>query len=356
MLASYTSGSDTQTNLYNGDGQRVQKKEGSAVTNYFYQNGSVLYTTDSAGALKTFYLLNVSDAFATSRIETGSEAYYFYTEDQRGSTVNVLDKDGNRVVSYWYSDFGEVSESKASAYSNFENELRYTGAIYDERTGLLYLNARFYDPSTGRFLTQDTYRGERDDAMTWNLYIYCSNNPLCFTDPTGHSPWNRILKLADFTKIHNKVADLYTEDLGLIPKNKVTRNVYLKETKVMQGYSRRRWGWLDIYNNHSNEYYEVKSYRVAGSRATQRQMEKYDNSVTKLCSKTVKRGKTMQNGAFYYGIWRVTYQYVEPGLVSYTYKLSDYTKEAIKYAAVGGAIVGAFYIFGPAALGGLVFI
>lgn len=66
MLASYTSGSDTQTNLYNGDGQRVQKKEESAVTNYFYQNGSVLYTTDSAGALKAFYLLNVSDAFATT--------------------------------------------------------------------------------------------------------------------------------------------------------------------------------------------------------------------------------------------------------------------------------------------------
>ena len=81
MLTSYTSGSTTQTNLYNGDGQRVQKKEGSDVTNYFYQNGSVLYTTDSAGNLKVFYLLNVSDAFATSRIETGSEAYYFYTED-----------------------------------------------------------------------------------------------------------------------------------------------------------------------------------------------------------------------------------------------------------------------------------
>lgn len=187
MLASYTSGSDTQTNLYNGDGQRVQKKEGSAVTNYFYQNGSVLYTTDSTGALKAFYLLNVSDAFATSRIESGSEAYYFYTEDQRGSTVNVLDKDGNRVVSYWYSDFGEVSESKASAYSSFENEIQYTGAIYDELTGLLYLNARFYDPSTGRFLTQDTYRGERSDADTWHLYAYCANNPINYVDPSGHN-------------------------------------------------------------------------------------------------------------------------------------------------------------------------
>ena len=90
------------------------------------------------------------------------------------------------MVSYWYSDFGEVSESKASAYSSFENEIQYTGAIYDERTGLLYLNARFYDPSTGRFLTQDTYRGERSDADTWHLYAYCANNPINYVDPSGH--------------------------------------------------------------------------------------------------------------------------------------------------------------------------
>ncbi len=90
------------------------------------------------------------------------------------------------MVSYWYSDFGEVSESKASAYSSFENEIQYTGAIYGELTGLLYLNARFYDPSTGRFLTQDTYRGERSDADTWHLYAYCANNPINYVDPSGH--------------------------------------------------------------------------------------------------------------------------------------------------------------------------
>lgn len=97
----------------------------------------MLYTTDNAGSLKSFNLLNVSDAFATSRIEGSSEKYYFYTEDQRGSTINVLDSSANRVVSYQYTDFGEVSETKASGYSDFVNEIQYTGAIYDELTGLL---------------------------------------------------------------------------------------------------------------------------------------------------------------------------------------------------------------------------
>ena len=151
----------------------------------------MLYTTDNTGSLKAFNLLNVSDAFATSRIEGSSEKYYFYTEDQRGSTINVLDSSANRVVSYQYTDFGEVSETKASGYSDFVNEIQYTGAIYDELTGLLYLNARYYDPSTGRFITQDSYRGEKNDEDTWHLYAYCANNPINYVDPSGHFIVNR---------------------------------------------------------------------------------------------------------------------------------------------------------------------
>ena len=150
----------------------------------------MLYTTDSSGNLKSFNLLNVSDVFATARDVSGSEEYYFYTEDMRGSTVNLLDETGGGVVSYWYDDFGSAAEVKASGYTSFVNEIQYTGAIYDELTGLLYLNARFYDPSTGRFITQDTYRGERNNADTWHLYAYCANNPINFVDSSGHATFS----------------------------------------------------------------------------------------------------------------------------------------------------------------------
>lgn len=105
----------------------------------------------------------------------------------RGSTVNVIDNSGNTVLSYWYDDFGQVNEYRESGNSLI-NEVQYTGAIYDELTGLLYLNARFYDPATGRFISQDTYRGERDDAGTWHLYAYCANDPVNYVDPSGHNP------------------------------------------------------------------------------------------------------------------------------------------------------------------------
>ena len=138
---------------------------------------------------RLFLLQNSSasdDSRKSGRINGNSENCYFYTKDQRGSTVNALDSSANRMVSYQYTDFGEVSETKANGYSNFVNEIQYTGAIYDELTGLLYLNARFYDPSTGRFITQDSYRGEKNDEDTWHLYAYCANNPINYVDPSGH--------------------------------------------------------------------------------------------------------------------------------------------------------------------------
>lgn len=57
----------------------------------------------------------------------------------------------------------------------------------DEETGLYYLNARFYDPSNGRFLNPDSYRGEAADPQTLHLYAYCANNPITRIDPTGHA-------------------------------------------------------------------------------------------------------------------------------------------------------------------------
>ena len=68
-----------------------------------------------------------------------------------------------------------------------ENEICYTGGIYDESTGLYYLNARYYAPQDGRFLSQDTCRGEAGEPSTWNLYAYCADNPVGYVDPSGHA-------------------------------------------------------------------------------------------------------------------------------------------------------------------------
>jgi len=90
---------------------------------------------------------------------------------------------GDGVASYRYDDFGETG-----IYGNLtlKNEVCYTGGIYDRLTGEYYLNARYYSPETGRFLTEDTYRGEIEKPETFHLYIYCANDSLNNIDPSGH--------------------------------------------------------------------------------------------------------------------------------------------------------------------------
>ena len=192
MMETYSDGERVQQNTYIRGETRISKAEGSSlqnltdITNYFYQEGSVLYTTGNDNETKSFNLLNVSDIFATERDGEDAEEYYFYLNDIRGSKTELIDNSSENIVSYWYNDFGEVSEERNEDYEDFINEVQYTGATYDGATGLLYLNARFYDPATGRFTSQDSYRGERDEPWTWHLYAYCVNDPLNKTDPSGH--------------------------------------------------------------------------------------------------------------------------------------------------------------------------
>ena len=69
---------------------------------------------------------------------------------------------------------------------NDTNAFRYCGEYYDAEMGTIYLRARYYNPSTGRFISRDSFAGRRSDPLSLNLYTYCRNNPIRFIDPSGH--------------------------------------------------------------------------------------------------------------------------------------------------------------------------
>ena len=105
-----------QENLYNGDGQRIQKKEGAKVTNYFYQDGVVSYTTDAnvdEKIIQNLLGLEGNVILAEKKLEAVDESgdshnYYLYNKDIQGSTVSILDETGTGELSYTYDDFGET--------------------------------------------------------------------------------------------------------------------------------------------------------------------------------------------------------------------------------------------------------
>ncbi|MEI3319822.1 MAG: RHS repeat-associated core domain-containing protein [Eubacterium sp.] len=182
-----------QHNIYNGNGQRISKTDividgdnkKSNTTCYFYEGSLLLYTTDDSGKkISQNVIGNQDNIIVGIRYSGGNQNEYFYAKDVQGSTTNITDNTGACVQSYDYTDFGETAERIAT---DFENEICYTGGIYDELTGLYYLNARYYNPDEGVFLSQDTYRGTEKNAECWNLYAYCANNPINYVDPRGHT-------------------------------------------------------------------------------------------------------------------------------------------------------------------------
>jgi len=109
---------------------------------------------------------------------------YHYLYNAHGDVVMLLDAATGTVAgTYRYDAFGNVILETGTP----ENSITYAGYQYDEETGLYYLNARYYDSATARFLTEDTFRGSYQDPLSLNRYTYCHNNPLIYWDPTGHA-------------------------------------------------------------------------------------------------------------------------------------------------------------------------
>ena len=101
--------------------------------------------------------------------------------------VRILDAQGNAVVKYAYDPWG-VPTIEGDKDLAAINPCSYRGYYYDEETGYYYLQSRYYDPAIGRFINADTYEylGSSNSSVSYNLFAYCNNAPVMFSDPTGH--------------------------------------------------------------------------------------------------------------------------------------------------------------------------
>ena len=143
-----------------------------------------LMERDGTGQLSTIY------TYGNQRIN--SESYNnltgLYTYDGRGSVSAVIGSYGDFRASYWYDGLGNV-KSQIHGYGAFGSGKKYYGynaESYNPVTGNQNLRARQVNIRRQRFLTEDTYLGDRTDTLSINRYIYASDNPLKYKDPSGN--------------------------------------------------------------------------------------------------------------------------------------------------------------------------
>ncbi len=123
---------------------------------------------------------------------------YFYLKNLQGDVVQIISSTGDVIVEYTYDPWGKVlniTGSFASTLGN-ENPFRYRGYYYDDESGFYYLNSRYYDPETGRFINADAYVSTGQGLSGNNMFAYCNNNPIINVDSSGQVGLSILLKFA----------------------------------------------------------------------------------------------------------------------------------------------------------------
>ena len=151
----------------------------------------------------TKYALGKHLARVDGVIGDSSAKVYYYHTDNVGSVRAVTNSIGAVVWNADYQAFGTQFGKNKLDPSFEEDEFAFTGKGYDGDTGLYYYNARWYDSETGRFISEDA----KADPNNPNLYVYCGNNPINRTDPTGNG-W--------FSNVCSSVANAITHPVETI--------------------------------------------------------------------------------------------------------------------------------------------
>ncbi|WP_278244411.1 RHS repeat-associated core domain-containing protein [Clostridium sp. BNL1100] len=206
QLIKTTAGKKTATYSYNGEGYRVSKTENERTTNYLYEADKVVLETDVEGneTARNIYGTNL-----LTRTAQNDTMNYMY--NGHGDVTSLIGENGAIQATYYYDAFGNITEQTGDV----NNSVTYAGYQYDKETDLYYLNARYYDSKTARFLSEDTYTGEENDPLSLNLYTYCANEPVMYVDPSGHRTLEQGMSGDDVMDLQIKLSKLgYTGENG----------------------------------------------------------------------------------------------------------------------------------------------
>jgi RHS repeat-associated protein len=163
---------------YDPFGRRIQKSGSSGITNYVYDLANAIEELDGSGTETAKYAQGPTVDEPLTEVRSGITSYY--EEDGLGSITTLTNSAAGLAQSYTYRTFGGVLASSGTVTNPFQ----YTSRDFDAETGLVYMRARYFDSTTGRFLSEDPLQFNAGN----NFYEYSYNNPVNFKDPTGLQP------------------------------------------------------------------------------------------------------------------------------------------------------------------------
>jgi RHS repeat-associated protein len=170
-------GSTIATYTYDGAGRRVSSVVSGTTTYYIFSGISPIFETGSPQGSGTRYIY--VGGLRIASISGSSTLYYSY--DYLGNPRVITNSAGSLVARMVYRPFG------ACVYGcSPEPKYSYTGEYRESEPNLYYLSSRWYDPVIGRFISADDRLGSLSNPQKQNRYAYVGNNPVSFTDPTGH--------------------------------------------------------------------------------------------------------------------------------------------------------------------------
>jgi RHS repeat-associated protein len=174
------------TYVYDGDGNRVAKTEGGVTTRYLVDTnnhtGHAQVVEELRGGQVARQYTYGHDLVSQRQLVGGQWRSSFYGYDGHGSVRYLTDEQGGVTDTYTYDAFGVLVARTGST----PNDYLYAGEQFDPNVGFYFLRARYMNPQTGRFQTQDTYEGSVFDPQSLHKYLYASANPVGNVDPTGN--------------------------------------------------------------------------------------------------------------------------------------------------------------------------
>ena len=176
----------TVTFTYDSEGIRTSKSDGTNTTKYLLNGTQILAQKTGSTTLSFFY----DQQGNRVAMADGGNKFYYYIYNVQGDVIALADAStGKLAATYSYDAWGKCTVTNASGYTiGTQNPFRYRGYYYDSETSLYYLQTRYYDPDTGRFINADVFAStDMRSTLSANMFSYCQNNPIIHADSQGNS-------------------------------------------------------------------------------------------------------------------------------------------------------------------------